>query len=86
MVMIYMSEKSMIWKLILSLYKDGKTNYVQVSLSVRDEATLQRELKPFYSIKDSFPKILITMNNAPIMYHDGIKQLFALDFLNGAEL
>lgn len=66
--------------------KDGKTNYVQVSLSVRDEATLQRELKPFYSIKDSFPKILITMDNAPIMYHDGIKQLFALDFLNGAEL
>ncbi len=66
--------------------KDGKTNYVQVSLSVRDEATLQRELKPFSSIKDSFPKILITMDNAPIMYHDGIKQLFALDFLNGAEL
>ena len=66
--------------------KDGKTNYVQVSLSVRDEATLQRKLKPFYSIKDFFPKILITMDNAPIMYHDGIKQLFALDFLNGAEL
>lgn len=66
--------------------KDGKTNYVQVSLSVRDEATLQRELKPFYSIKDSFPKILITMDNTPRMYHDGIKQLFALDFLNGAEL
>ncbi len=66
--------------------KDGKTNYVQVSLTVRDEETLRRELKPLYAIKDSFSKILITMDNAPVIYHDGIKQLFALDFLNGAEL
>lgn len=66
--------------------KDGKTNYVQVSLTVRDEETLKRELKPFYAIKDAFPKILITMDNAPVIYHDGIKQLFALDFLNGGEL
>ena len=66
--------------------KDGKTHYVQVSLTVRDEETLRRELKPLYAIKDSFPKILITMDNAPVVYHDGIKQLFALDFLNGAEL
>lgn len=66
--------------------KDGKTHYVQVSLTVRDEETLKRELRPFYAIKDSFPKILLTMDNAPVIYHDGIKQLFALDFLNGAEL
>ncbi|MCR5698229.1 MAG: ATPase, partial [Treponemataceae bacterium] len=66
--------------------KDGKTNYVQVSMTVRDEQTLSRELKPLLSVKDSFSKILITMDNAPVIYHDGIKQLFALDFLNGAEL
>ena len=66
--------------------KDGKINYIQVSMTVRDEQTLTRELKPLLSVKDNFSKILITMDNAPVIYHDGIKQLFALDFLNGAEL
>ena len=66
--------------------KDGKINYIQVSMTVRDEQTLTRELKPLISVKDNFSKILITMDNAPVIYHDGIKQLFALDFLNGAEL
>ena len=66
--------------------KDGALNYIQVSLSVRDEATLKRELKPLNAVKDNFPKTLITLDNAPVIYHDGIKQIYALDFLNGEEL
>lgn len=66
--------------------KDGALNYIQVSLSVRDEATLKRELKPLNAVKDSFPKTLITLDNAPVIYHDGIKQIYALDFLNGEAL
>ncbi len=64
--------------------KDGEVHYVQVALSVREESTLQRELRPLQAVKDSFPKILITLDNAPVIYHEGIKQLYALDFLNGA--
>ena len=37
-------------------------------------------------IKDSFPKVLLTMDNSPVIYHKGIKQLYALDFLNGEKL
>ena len=66
--------------------KDGVTNYIQVALTVREEATLLRELKPLISVKDNFPKILLTMDNFPVTYHNGIKQLYALDFLNGCEL
>ena len=66
--------------------KDGALNYIQVSLSVRDEATLKRELKPLNAVKDNFPKTLITLDNAPVIYHDGIKQIYALDFLNGEAL
>ena len=66
--------------------KDGALNYIQVSLSVRDEITLKRELKPLLTVKDNFPKTLITLDNAPVIYHDGIKQLYALDFLNGESL
>ena len=66
--------------------KDGAENYVQVALSVRDEATLRRELRPLLSVRNNFKKILITLDNAPVIYHDGIKQLYAIDFFNGEEL
>lgn len=58
-------------------------SYYQVSLSVRDEATMQRELSPLLSISDSYPKYLLTMDNDPVIYHDGIKQEYVLDWLLG---
>ena len=58
-------------------------SYYQVSLSVRDETTLQRELSPLLSMSDSFPKYLLTMDNDPVTYHEGIKQLYVLDWLSG---
>ena len=57
-------------------------SYYQVSLSVRDETTLQRELTPLLSISDSFPKYLLTMDNDPVTYHEGIKRLYVLDWLS----
>ena len=47
--------------------------YYQVSLSVRDEATMQRELSPLLSISDNFPKYLLTLDNDPVTFHGGIK-------------
>ena len=64
---------------------DGQKQYYQVSLSVRDEMTMQRELEPLRALPDSFPKYLITMDNDPVCYHDGIKQIYALDWLIGRE-
>ena len=58
-------------------------SYYQVSLSVRDEATMQRELSPLLSISDSYPKYLLTMDNDPVIYHNGIKQQYVLDWLLG---
>lgn len=55
--------------------------YYQVSLSVREETTMQRELDPLLSISDSYPKYLLTLDNDPITYHDGIKQQYVLDWL-----
>ncbi len=65
--------------------KDGQKRYYQVSLSVRDERTMQRELMPLKALTDSFPKYLITLDNDPVCYHDGIKQVYALDWLIGRE-
>ena len=57
--------------------------YYQVALTVRDEATLERELAPLRSLPDSFPKFLLTLDNDPVTYHDGIKQQYVLDWLCG---
>lgn len=55
--------------------------YYQVSLSVRDEATMKRELAPLQSISDNYPKYLLTLDNDPVVMHNGIKQQYALDWL-----
>lgn len=56
--------------------------YVQVALSVRDEQTLTRELKPLKTIADHYKKYLITLDYDTNNYN-GIKQISALDFLLG---
>ena len=56
--------------------------YIQVSLSVRDEKTLKRELEPLEVINDNYPKYLITLDYDTLNYN-GIKQISALDFLLG---
>lgn len=61
--------------------KDG-IKYIQVSLSVRDENTLNHELKSLQAIPDNYPKYIITLDYDYVDY-DGIKQINAIDFLLG---
>ena len=55
--------------------------YYQVALTVRGEATLERELRPLDGITDHYPKYLLTMDLDPPISHNGIRQLYALDWL-----
>lgn len=61
--------------------KDGYTEYYQVADTVMGADTLDRELKSLNSIRDHNPKYLLTMDNIPNVSHNGIKQLYALDWL-----
>ena len=61
----------------------GQKAYYQVALSVRDGQTMQRELAPLVALPDSFPKYLLTLDNDPVCFHDGIKQIYAPDWLAG---
>lgn len=61
--------------------KNGFIEYYQVSLSVRDSNTLERELRPFRIIKDNYPKYLITLDNSNDIDHEGIMQIYALKWL-----
>ena len=56
--------------------------YIQVSLSVRDDKTLERELRPLETIQDHYKKYLITLDYDTNNYN-GIKQISAMDFLLG---
>lgn len=62
--------------------KNDGIKYIQVSLSVRDENTLEREILPLKLINDNYPKYVITLDYDNVNY-DGIKQINALDFLTG---
>jgi predicted AAA+ superfamily ATPase len=57
--------------------------YFQVALTVRDENTLTRELKPLDNIADHNPKYLLTLDDDPESSHNGIRQIYALDWLLG---
>lgn len=59
------------------------TTYFQVALSVRDEKTLARELRPLKAIRDHYPKVLLTMDEDPEIHYDGIRKLNARDWLLG---
>ncbi|MBR1778561.1 MAG: ATP-binding protein [Alphaproteobacteria bacterium] len=62
-------------------FKGEDTEYYQVALSVLDEQTLKRELSALESISDHNPKFLITLDPFPVISHNGIKQINALDWL-----
>lgn len=57
------------------------TIYIQVAASVRDESTLQRELTPLTQIKDSYPKLILTLDEDPDADYNGILRTNVLDWL-----
>lgn len=59
------------------------TAYFQVALSVRDEKTLERELRPLLMIRDHYPKVILTMDEDPEAHYDGIRRINARDWLLG---
>jgi predicted AAA+ superfamily ATPase len=60
---------------------ENGVEYYQTALTVRDENTLARELKPLDSIRDHNPKILLTLDEDPIALYNGIRRINALDWL-----
>lgn len=54
--------------------------YIQVSLSIMDEHTRERELSAFTNIPDDFPRYLITMDELNFS-SNGIEHLHLYDFL-----
>ena len=60
---------------------DEQTSYYQVSATVRNADTLERELAPLKSIKDHNPKWLLTLDEDPDANYDGIRKVNVLNWL-----
>lgn len=58
----------------------GEKLYVQVAYLLADESTVNREFGVYESIKDNFPKYVVTMDEID-MSHNGIKHRNIRDFL-----
>ncbi len=65
-------------------FEEGSPRYWQVAATVRDPATLRRELAPLRAIHDHCPKTLLVLDPDPDADFDGIRKLNALAFLSGA--
>ena len=61
--------------------KNGETEYYQVAYTVQNEETLARELKSLDAVNDHNRKYLITMDDLPMAFYNGIKQVNAVDWL-----
>ena len=55
--------------------------YIQVTENMASSNTRERELAPFYKIKDNFEKIVITNDESYLGIEDGIKIIRLVDFL-----
>ena len=55
--------------------------YYQVSATILDEKTRERELRPLESISDNYPKYILTMDQTIFNDYSGIKVQNILDFL-----
>ena len=59
------------------------TVYFQVAATVREESTLERELRVLQKIHDNYPKYLLTLDEDPEADFEGIMKKNVLDWLLG---
>lgn len=61
--------------------KKEETRYFQVTESIVEEKTKEREIAPFYSTNDFYEKTIITMDKTYATNANGIKIVHLIDFL-----
>lgn len=61
--------------------KDNAYTYIQVTASMADESTFNREITPLKNIKDNYEKIILTMDEYTPGNYEGIKIINVLEWL-----
>lgn len=63
--------------------RDNRLNYFQISASLTDQSTFEREITPLRNIQDNYPKIILTLDRFTLGNYDGIEVVNAVDWLLG---
>lgn len=63
--------------------KGSETIYIQVSESIQDESTFEREMKPLRAVRDYNKRVVITTDYDINESYDGIRHINLIDFLLG---
>lgn len=61
--------------------KDGIYTYIQVTASLIDENTFNREIRPLKQIQDNYEKIILTLDRFTLGNYEGIKVINVIDWL-----
>ncbi len=61
--------------------KNMEKLYIQVSWTISDEGTREREVKPLMAIRDNYPKLIITRDKVAFNDIEGILVINIVDFL-----
>lgn len=64
-----------------TVMKGDVREYYQISMSIKDENTYARETRSLNSIKDSYPKTILTLDNMGFTTNEGIKVKNIIDWL-----
>ena len=61
--------------------KNGSITYIQVTASMTDEKTFEREMAPLKTIKDNHPKMILTLDRFTAGNYEGITVKNVIDWL-----
>jgi len=61
--------------------KNDEIVYYQVTASMVEESTFEREMSPLKSVNDNYPKTVITLDRFTLGNYEGIKVVNAIDWL-----
>lgn len=65
--------------------KNGRYHYYQVTASMTDESTFEREIRPLRNIADNYHKTILTLDRFTVGDYEGIEVVNAVDWLLGRE-
>ncbi len=63
--------------------KGDKVEYIQVSASLTDQTTFDREMSSLVKIKDNYPKMILTLDKFTLGNYEGIEVKNVIDWLLG---
>lgn len=61
--------------------KNDELHYIQVTASMVDESTFEREMRPLREVRDNYEKTVLTLDRFSVGNYDGIKVVNIVDWL-----